>query len=314
MGDIMAFKELSIKEIMQLNESDKLEYQLEALDYYGNLTGQLDGFEKKEKIHGLLLTMSKLNPISIYKLNEIRWPDDNKNCIFSANHSNANDFLTLGQLIKKHFFIMADFTMINDPIVDKINRLNGCIYLDRMSRISGKNALQQAIDGVYQGYNMAIFPESTWNLFEDKLMLPRKWGDIIVAQQTKRPIVPVAMVYNYKNCFVKFGDPFYVNQNDNIKHASDELAKIMEQLRKDIINSEKYRILYRDIPYEKWLVNTIKSYKNFDVEYEMSVIRNDSTIDENELNKIIEIGEKVHPVEEIEMRLKNSKVNYRIKR
>ena len=310
----MAFKELSTREIKKLNDSEKLEYQLEALEYYGNLKGQLDGFEKKEKIHKILLTIAKANPIKVHKLNEINWPKDGKNCIFSANHSNANDFLTLGDVIEKHFFIMADFTMINDPIVDRLNRLNGCIYLDRLSRISGQNAIQQAIDGVNKGYNMAIFPESTWNLFDKKLLLPRKWGDIIVAQQTKRPIIPIGIVYNYNNCFVKFGDSFYVDQNTDIKQASDDLGKIMEKLRSDILNSEKYRILYRDISYEEWLVKTIKSYKFFDVEYEMSVIRKDSSIDDDELKKIIEEGEKIHSLDEIKKRLEDSKINYRIKR
>ena len=196
------FKELNSREIKKLSDSEKLEYQLEALEYYGNLKNQLDGFEKKEGIHNLLMLIAKSSPMHVYKFNDIDWPIDGGNCIFSANHSNASDFLVLGQIIKKHFFIMADFTMINDPVVDKLNRLNGCIYIDRLSRISGKNAIEQAIDGVNHGYNMAIFPESTWNLFEDKLMLPRKWGDVLVAQQTKRPIIPIGIVYNYNNyCF-----------------------------------------------------------------------------------------------------------------
>ena len=100
----MAFRELSTSEIKKLNESEKLEYQLEALEYYGNLKDQLDGFEKKEKIHNLLVAIAKANPTKVHKLNEIEWPKDGKNCIFSANHSNANDFLTLGDVIEKHFF------------------------------------------------------------------------------------------------------------------------------------------------------------------------------------------------------------------
>ena len=307
------FKELSTRQISKLSDSEKYEYQLEALEYYGNLKNQLDGFEKKEEIHSLLLKLIKLHPIRIHKLNEIEWPSDGKNCIFSANHSNANDFITLGQVIKNHFFIMADFTMINDPLVDTLNRLNGCIYIDRMSRISGKNAIEQAIDGVNHGYNMAIFPESTWNLFKDRLMLPRKWGDVVVAQETKRPIIPIGIVYNCNNCFVKFGEPFYVDQNVDKRIASEELGKRMEQLRKDIIASPKYRLLYRDIPYEEWLINTIKSYKRFDVEYEMSVIRKTEDINQDELDKILKVGELVHPVEKIEKKLENAKVNYRIK-
>ena len=88
----------------------------------------------------------------------------------------------------------------------------------------------------------------------------------------------------------------------------------MEQLRADIINSTKYKLLYREIPYEEWLVKTIKSYRNFDVGYEMSVIRKTEDIDEEKLRKIIEVGERVHPTEAIEKKLEHAKVNYRLKR
>jgi hypothetical protein len=194
-----------------------------------------------------------------------------------------------------------------------INRLNGCVYVDRMSRLSGKNAIEQAIDGVDRGYNMAIFPESTWNLFKDRLMLERKWGDVLIAQQTSRPIIPIGLVYNYNNCFVKFGDPFYVSKNDDLKEASINLGVIMEQLRADIINSDRYKILYKDISYEQWLIDTVKSYKHFDVGYEMSVIRHIDEANQDEYQKIIEIGEMVHPVSKIEKELESAKVNYRLR-
>ena len=73
-------------------------------------------------------------------------------------------------------------------------------------------------------------------------------------------------------------------------------------------------MLYKDIPYEEWLINTIKSYKRFDVEYEMSMIRKTEDINQEELNKILEFGEKIHPVDKIKKNLENAKVNYRIKR
>ena len=78
----------------------------------------------------------------------------------------------------------------------------------------------------------------------------------------------------------------------------------MEQLRADIIASPRYRLLYKDIPYEEWLIKTIKSYKRFDVEYEMSMIRKTEDINQEELDRIIEVGEMVHPVKKIENKLK----------
>ena len=308
------FKVLSSREIKKLSDSERYEYQLAALDYYGNLKNQLSSFEDKEKYHKLLLGMVSMYPINIVKLNEIEYPQDGKNAIFSANHSNASDFIVVSRLIKKHFFIMADFTMINDNVVNFLNTANGCIYVDRLSKTSGQNAIEQAIDGVNKGYNMMIFPEGTWNLTKDQLMLPRKWGDIIVAQNTGRPIIPIGLVYNCNNCFVKFGKPFYVSKNDSIKEKDEELFNIMVNLRKEIIESAKYKILEKPISYEEWLINTIKSYKHFDVDYELSVIRNNGVINDNELAYIRSIGEQIHSEQDIENRLRNSQINYRIGR
>lgn len=307
------FKKLSSNQISKLPDSQKREYQLQALEYYGNLKGQLDDFKEKEKYHEFLLNMVSLYPINIIPLNNLDYPQDGKNAIFSANHSNANDFIVLSRLIKKHFFIMADFTMINDKTVNFLNTINGCVYVDRKSKLSGQNALSQAIDGVNQGYNMVIFPESTWNLLDKEPMLPRKWGDIIVASETGRPIIPIALVYNYNNCFVKFGKPFYVEKNDSIKEKDKELFDIMSNLRKDIWESNRYKILYKDISYEKWLKKTIKSYRDFDVSYEMSIIRKNEQFPNEKFDYINEIGETIHPLKEIEDRLDNSPVNYRIK-
>lgn len=308
------FKKLNKFQLKDLTDQERYEYQLNALEYYGNLKNQLSSFEDRDKYHKALLNMVKLYPINIFNLNELKYPSDNKNAIFSANHSNASDFVVVSRIIKKHFFIMADFTMINDNIVNFLNEANGCIYLDRHSKKSGQNAIEQAIDGVNHGYNMMIFPESTWNLLKDKPMLPRKWGDIIVAQQTGRPIIPIGLVYNKNNCFVKYGSPFYVSKNDSIIEKDKELFDIMSNLRRDILNSNKYKIMYSDIAYEDWLIETIKSYKHFDVDYELSVVRDKENIFSNDFNYIRGVAEKIHPTEEIEKRLLDSTINYRIKR
>lgn len=307
------FKKLDIHKLKRLKEKEKYEYQLSALEYYGNLKNQLLYFSEKEKYHNFLLNMVRLYPINIHKLNEFVYPND-KNVIFSANHSNANDFIVVSRLIIRHFFIMADFTMINDPVVNFFNQANGCIYLDRHSKRSGQNAIEQAIDGVSHGYNMMIFPEATWNLLENYRMLPRKWGDIIVAQQTARPIIPIGLVYNSNNCFVKFGKPFFVTKNDSVIEKDKQLYRIMELLREDIYSSQKYKDLYKEQSYEEWLMGTIRSYKNFDVDYELSVVRNGYNLYGEEFRYIKNVGEKIHPIEQIEERLSNSIINYRIKR
>lgn len=49
-----------------------------------------------------------------------------------------------------------------------------------------------------------MFPEGTWNLTENLLMLPMKWGIIDIAKETGAQIIPTALEYDreQKKCFV----------------------------------------------------------------------------------------------------------------
>ena len=63
--------------------------------------------------------------------------------------------------------------------------------------------------------------------------------------------------------------------------------------------------------YADWVRMNIESYKNFDVDYEMSCIRDDGSLPQDELEQIRRIGEEIHPVAGIRQRLKYAKINYR---
>ena len=202
--------------------------------------------------------------------------------------------------------------MLNDPIVNTLNKLNGCIYVDRKSKKSGQNAFKQSVEGINKGYNMVIFPEGTWNLLQSQPILPRKWGDIKIAQETGRPIIPIVMEYNGKNCFAKTGNPIYINKNDNIQKCDEMLYDSMATLKYDIWESEVYKKNYKDISYEEWLKKNISGYKYFDVLYEMEIIRKTDDYHKEEFDKILEIGEQVHPLKTFEKKLIKSKINYRL--
>ena len=308
------FTILNKRQLKKMTQAERIEYQKQAKKYFGNLKNQLENYEQKEKLHPILLNGVRIFPfVIINKLNDINWPIDNGPVIFSVNHSNSKDFPVISRLIKKHFFIIADYTMKNDFFVDMLNMANGCIYVDRESKESGQNAIQQAIEGVNKGYNMAIFPETTWNLLNREPMLPRKWGDLKIAQQTGRPIIPIALAYTGCYCFAKFGKTRYVRKHYDLAEQDADLYEEMSQLRTDIWNSPEYKQKHKEVSYEEWLRQTIKSYKNFDVEYELSMIRKEDNYLKEQFDYILEVGEEIHPVKEIEKRLQFAKINYRIK-
>ena len=310
MGD---FKKVGRRKIGLLDDKELIEYQKSAIKYYGNLTNQLAKYKALEIIHPLLLFLVNFYPVRIKELNKLQLPDDGGSVIFSANHSNAMDFPVIARVVKKHFFIMADYTMQNDCFVNILNKLNGCVYVDRKSKQSKENAFFQSVDGVNNGYNMVLFCESTWNLLKNQPMLPRKWGDIRIAQATGRPIIPMAIAYNQKNCYVKFGKTRYVLPDEDIKRVDDELYEEMCELRLSIWNSSIYLKNYQEIDYDKWLVESLKSYKYFDAEYEMSMIRTTDDSLMKQIAHVIEVSEKIRPTSEIEKKLLAAKINYRLK-
>lgn len=307
------YKKRSKSQIDKMSTSEKKEYYEGAVEYYGNLKNQLKWFCLKGIVHPLLWLCVHATPIKVIKLNNIDWNVDNNPIIFSANHSNAYDMPILSLAIKKHIFVLCDYTTINNTIADIAFRMNGCVYIDRKTKESKTNAYEQCVAGIKQGYNMLIFPESTWNLTKSLPILPRYWGDIKIAQETGTPIIPTRLVYCGRVCLIKFGKRIYVSKNDSIAEKDNEVYDAMVQLRKEIEVSPEYKKYYVPIEYTDWVKKNINSYKFFDVDYEMSCIRNCDIIPHDEFEQIKRIGAEIRPVDKIREKLRYARINYRYK-
>lgn len=190
-------------------------------------------------------------------------------------------------------------------------RMNGCVYVDRKSKSSTVNAFDQCVDGVNRGFSIVVFPEATWNLTESLSILPRYWGDVKMAKETGRPIVPAILEYTSKVCVVKFGKCIWVSEQDSIVEKDREVFDAMVQLKTEIRSSDDYIKHYEQKEYTQWLKRNIKNYKYFDVSYEMSCIRDEGNIPPDELNEILRIGEEIRPLKAIKEELRYAKINYR---
>lgn len=228
----------------------------------------------KKFVHPFLLKgVSKIYNNEIIVVDESKLSFRNSQSIFVANHTNGYDFPMVSQVINEHFFILADYTMKKDFLVNILNRINGCIYVDRKSRQSKREAKQQMIAHLKQGHNVLLFPEGTWNLHPSKLLLPLNWGVIDISKETGVPIIPIILLYSDKKVYVKIGKPFIplLDRRVEISNLEAIMSTMMWDLmlnckteRRDSIPPE-----YERIYIEKQLV----TYKKFDLEYETSVIR-----------------------------------------
>ena len=195
--------------------------------------------------------------------------------IYIANHSNGYDFPTLGEVIKKHFYILADFTMKKDPLVNLANVLNGCIYVDRLNKNSKKQAKTKLLQLLREGQSVLLFPEGTWNLHPSKMLLPLNWGVVDLSIETGLPIIPIGVCYDDGKRVCSVGSPIRYNEKHDKKEAILEIEEIMGTLiweASSKLGVHKRKTLPKNI-YNVWKKHTLDTYKRFDEKYEASCIR-----------------------------------------
>lgn len=197
-----------------------------------------------------------------------------ENAIYAVNHSCKHDFPIAGEVIGRHTFVLVGKQ--NLKLVDRICfYINGVIYVDRKDGQSRRKTKKKLSDYILNGQNICMFPEGTWNLTPSKPMLPLYWGIIDIARTTGRPIVPIVLEYRDRDCYVKWGAPFYVLSKDSKQSKIDELSNQMATLKWEIW--ESFPVISREcVNRGDWSIEVkkrIAEYPRLNYEYEKSCIR-----------------------------------------
>lgn len=203
----------------------------------------------------------------------------NKQIIFAVNHTNSFDLPIVAKAIyeklRKRCVVIAGKQ--NLWMTDRLFFfLNGVVWVDRENKNKTAESKEQLIDSIRRGLDIIWFPEGTWNLTDNLIILPMKWGIIDVATATKAQIVPVALEYDRQSmiCYVNFGAPITpdkdVNKSDAIRQLRDDMSTLrwelwekQEQLKHDKIDCE---FLRAEIYY------ALEEYPPFDLDYEQMFI------------------------------------------
>lgn len=195
--------------------------------------------------------------------------------IFAVNHYSAQDTPIICNSIKERGYILAGKQKL--AFIDEIFfNLYGSIFVDRKSKedmIASKQAME---DYLTNNQSIIMFPEGTWNLTDELLMLPMKWGIIDVAQKTNAQIIPVNLDYNRetKECRVTFSEPILPDNYKSKKEQIDELRDIMATMRWE--SMERNPIVKRSevntTILREELKKVLQEYPLLDPEYENSII------------------------------------------
>lgn len=159
-----------------------------------------------------------------------------KRSIFAVNHTNSFDMPISANAVykklRKHCVIIAGKQ--NLRIIDRLFFfLNGVIWVDRKNKNETSASKELLINSIRNGHDVFWFPEGTWNMTDNLLMLPMKWGIVDVAAATGSQIVPVVLEYDRPTmiCRVSFGVPIAPDKDANKADAIRELRDAMSTLR-----------------------------------------------------------------------------------
>ena len=199
-------------------------------------------------------------------------PDLKENAVFAANHSNAFDVPYTRLSVKRHFYILAGKQPLTFVERAAFN-INGTVWFDRKDKNEKKVGANKMIDLLKSGASFMMCPEGTWNLTPSKPMLPLYWGVIDIARNSGKPILPIVLEYTEKKCYIAFGSPMYVSQNDDKKAKINELTDQYATLKWQIWEK------YPDTGYnslEEWeneVKKRVGKTPQSQLDYERSVVR-----------------------------------------
>ncbi len=104
-----------------------------------------------------------------------------KPVIYAVNHFCFADAPIMGRIAPKRSYILVGKQRLG--LSDWLYFiLNGVIFVDRKDKADMAASKLAMSAYLRKGRSIVMFPEATWNLTENELMLPMKWGIIDIAK------------------------------------------------------------------------------------------------------------------------------------
>lgn len=229
----------------------------------------------KDWFHPILLTLAKSKiRYDIKVLNDFKILSG-KPIIFAGNHSSATDFPIVAKITKRRSYVFAGKQHL--PLIDRVFfHLNGAIWVDRKSKTEMEKSKKILLEYLSRGQSIIWFPEGTWNLTSNLLMLPMKWGIVEVAHQVDAQIIPIALNYdrNKNTCFVRVGSPLsgddLADKSNGIRVLRDTMATLRWEMMEDSPILSRGETDPEEL--KKEVEVAIAEYPTLDWEYERSCI------------------------------------------
>lgn len=213
----------------------------------------------KKYIHGELVIDNKLSC--------------HRAAIYAINHTNVSDAPVVFHTLNKQTYILAGTK--SQKMIDSIGfNLNGAIWVNRQSAKSRKRATDKIEKILCSGGSIMWFPEGTWNLSENLLMLPMRYGIVKMAAKANVPIVPISIRYAGDKIYSSVGKAVIVTVDEDAISAITRLRDIMATMKYEQTEScGVYRRINVDRKdFEALIKASLDEYPTFKREYEETCI------------------------------------------
>ena len=202
-------------------------------------------------------------------------PVPQKPIIFVCNHQSFQDTPLLLRVTKRRSYILAgkqNLASIDQLFFDLI----GTIWIDRKNKQDMVASKDGILAKLKDGHSVCWFPEGTWNLTPNQLIMPIKWGIIDIACQAEAQLIPVAFDYNRETmiCRAKFGEPIVCSDTEDKARSIVNLRDTMATMRLDLmcLNPTLKRSEIKIEELKAGLFDAITEYPPLNYEYEESCI------------------------------------------
>lgn len=232
----------------------------------------------KDTIYPALLKLAKSKvKYKIVRDNKLTKIDGHP-VIIAANHTRFQDTPIVCQVLKDslkergYIFAGKQKLGFDDNL---FFYLYGSIFMDRKNKDDASMAQKAMEEYLRIGRTVIVFPEATWNMSDELLMLPMKWGIVKSAKRKEAQIIPMILDYDDKSmeCHVTFGEPRLMPETPDFKEEMDALRNNMSEIRFSYMEQQSAMRSQIDVEEEqRTRKSVVEEYPNYDYDYEQSCV------------------------------------------
>lgn len=189
--------------------------------------------------------------------------------IYVVNHTNVSDTPVVFHTLNAQTYILAGTK--SQKLIDSIGfNLNGVVWVNRHSAKSRQKSTDKLYKILSSGGSVMWFPEGTWNLTDNLLMLPMRYGIVKMAAKANVPIVPISIHYAGNKIYSTVGQPITIGINEDAITAITQLRDTMATMKYEQMEAcgVYNRVDVDKKDFEDLIRASLDEYPTFNREYE----------------------------------------------